>query len=103
LISGSFNISTYFKLLETKLNKVTSEIEKINHNLDKTCQTLDKTVSAEFGIAESLSLSEFCCNCSFKLSSASDSGEKRLDVSMSNSDDSLYLFRVPSLSACEFL
>jgi hypothetical protein len=32
-------------------------------------------------------LSEFCCNCSFKLSSASDSGEKRLDVSMSNSDD----------------
>jgi hypothetical protein len=35
--------------------KVTSEIEKINHNLDKTCQTLDKTVSAESGIAESLS------------------------------------------------
>jgi len=34
-----------FKLLETKLNKVTSEIEKINHNLDKTCQTLDKTVT----------------------------------------------------------
>jgi hypothetical protein len=28
---------------------------KINHNLDKTCQTLDKTVSAESGIAESLS------------------------------------------------
>ena len=48
-------------------------------------------------------LSEFCCNCSFKLSSASDSGEKRLDVSVSNSDDSLYLFRVPSLGACEFL
>jgi hypothetical protein len=44
-----------FKLLETKLNKVTSEIEKINHNLDETCQTLDKTVSAESGIAESLS------------------------------------------------
>ena len=44
-----------FKLLETKLNKVTSEIEKINHNLDKTCQTLDKTVTSESGIAESLS------------------------------------------------
>jgi hypothetical protein len=39
-------------------------------------------------------LSEFCCNCSFKLLSASDSGEKRLDVSMSNSDDSLYPFRL---------
>ena len=44
-----------FRLLETKLNKVTSEIEKINHNLDKTCQTVDKTVTAESGIAESLS------------------------------------------------
>jgi phage gp36-like protein len=68
-----------FKLLETKLNKVTSEIEKINHNL------------WEFPISKIFArlLSEFCCNCSFKLLSASDSGEKRLDVSMSNSDDSL--------------
>ena len=45
-----------FLLILIKITfKVTSEIEKINHNLDKTCQTLDKTVSAESGIAESLS------------------------------------------------